>query len=84
MEASITSPPTCLHSSPSYSPFNECHRVVELQGQLCHPGPPSLVQLYLSGFCVLWCPGAPAPPPSCRAQAVMVNESWLSYGAQRI
>lgn len=76
MKPSIISSPTYLHFSPSYSPFNECQGVVELQGQLCHPGPP--LQPYLSGFCVLWCPGALAPPPSYHTQAVIVNESQLS------
>lgn len=32
MEPSITSSPSCLHFSLSYSPFNECQGVVELQG----------------------------------------------------
>lgn len=68
MVSSTTFSPTCLHLSPSYSPFNECQGVVELQGHLCHPGSP--LQPYLSGFHVLWCPGALGtstllPHPSC-------------------
>lgn len=78
MEPSITSPPTCLHFSPSHSPFNECHGVMEVQRQ----NSATQDRAYLSGFHVLWCPGALAPPPSCHTQAKKVNESWLSYGAQ--
>lgn len=79
MEPSITSPSTCLHFSPSHSRVPRglwrCRDSSATQDPHCR-------QPYLSGFHVLWCPGALAPAPSCHTQAEKVNESWLSYGAQ--
>lgn len=72
MEPSITSPPTCLHFSPSHSAFNECHGVVEVQTALPPRAP---IPLRIPRALVPRSPGASTllPHPSCKGSGKLAQ-----------